>query len=490
MADALASTHPTSAASHAQPLADSRQNFRTRLRATDRRPVAPAILGGCGQGRGVHRRGRARAARQQRRPGDLPGHRAHAPRSPSSTSSSTTWRSADGIMRALRAAADDARALAQGRAPGHRALDPRGSRRRRRLLPEADPTRRARLRRDRADRVPVGPHTPTRSARPRSRSSAWARRWARSRSIRGRCAATTSTTPTSCASTSIRSRAPTSPTRCASPPRRARCSTSSATPASRRPRAAAASTSTSGSSRAGRSPTCATPRSRSAASSSGGCPARSRRKWWKEERGERIFVDYNQNARDRTIASAYSIRPKPGAPVSAPLTWDELAASQPEDFTVATMPARFAERRRPARRDRRRRPLAAAAARPVRARRTRAERHAVSARLSEDARRAEARPAVTRPRSPARLTALRRACGSFFAPRRVTGADGGGTTGPMSPSGASSRSTITGAWSLGPLPLRAWRSTQAARTRPGDRRRRRARGRSASRRSWWNIPAR
>ena len=57
------------------------------------------------------------------------------------------------------------------------------------------------------------------------------------------------------------------------------------------------------------------------------------------------------------------------------------------------------------------------------------------------------------------------ACGSFFAPRFVTGADGGGTTGPMSPSGASSRSTITGAWSLGPLPLRAWRSTQAAFTR-------------------------
>ncbi|HTN25481.1 MAG TPA: non-homologous end-joining DNA ligase [Solirubrobacteraceae bacterium] len=65
--------------------------------------------------------------------------------------------------------------------------------------------------------------------------------------------------------------------------------------------------------------------------------------WWKEERGERIFVDYNQNARDRTIASAYSIRPKPGAPVSAPVTWDELAGVVPEDFTVATMPARFAE---------------------------------------------------------------------------------------------------------------------------------------------------
>src|SRR4051812_30210382 len=64
--------------------------------------------------------------------------------------------------------------------------------------------------------------------------------------------------------------------------------------------------------------------------------------WWKEERGERIFVDYNQNARDRTIASAYSIRPKPGAPVSAPVAWDELPDVAPEDFTVATMPARFA----------------------------------------------------------------------------------------------------------------------------------------------------
>jgi DNA primase len=66
-------------------------------------------------------------------------------------------------------------------------------------------------------------------------------------------------------------------------------------------------------------------------------------KWWKEERGESIFVDYNQNARDRTIASAYSIRPKPGAPVSAPFAWDELEDVKPEHFTVATMPARFAE---------------------------------------------------------------------------------------------------------------------------------------------------
>ncbi len=66
-------------------------------------------------------------------------------------------------------------------------------------------------------------------------------------------------------------------------------------------------------------------------------------KWWKEERGERVFVDYNQNARDRTIASPYSIRAKPGAPVSAPLTWDEVPEVAPEDFTVTTMPTRFAE---------------------------------------------------------------------------------------------------------------------------------------------------
>ncbi|WP_354702521.1 non-homologous end-joining DNA ligase [Paraconexibacter sp. AEG42_29] len=66
-------------------------------------------------------------------------------------------------------------------------------------------------------------------------------------------------------------------------------------------------------------------------------------KWWKEERGEKVFIDYNQNARDRTIASAYSIRPRPGAPVSAPVEWDELPSVQPEHFTVTTMPARFAE---------------------------------------------------------------------------------------------------------------------------------------------------
>jgi hypothetical protein len=65
-------------------------------------------------------------------------------------------------------------------------------------------------------------------------------------------------------------------------------------------------------------------------------------KWWKEER-HGVFLDYNQNAKDRTVASAYSVRPKPDARVSAPVSWDELEACDPADFTLRTMPARFAE---------------------------------------------------------------------------------------------------------------------------------------------------
>jgi DNA ligase D-like protein (predicted polymerase) len=64
-------------------------------------------------------------------------------------------------------------------------------------------------------------------------------------------------------------------------------------------------------------------------------------KWWKEER-HGVFLDYNQNAKDRTTCSAYSVRPLPDARVSAPLTWDEVAACDPADFTVLTMPKRFA----------------------------------------------------------------------------------------------------------------------------------------------------
>jgi len=70
-------------------------------------------------------------------------------------------------------------------------------------------------------------------------------------------------------------------------------------------------------------------------------PALATSKWWKEER-HGVFLDYNQNAKDRTTASAYSVRPLPDARVSAPLHWHEVPTADPADFTVLTMPARFA----------------------------------------------------------------------------------------------------------------------------------------------------
>ncbi|QKW10203.1 DNA polymerase domain-containing protein [Streptomyces sp. NA04227] len=72
-------------------------------------------------------------------------------------------------------------------------------------------------------------------------------------------------------------------------------------------------------------------------------PGRVTTAWWKEERGARIFVDYNQTARDRTIASAYSVRPHPRAQVSAPLRWEEVGQAHPADFDIRSMTARFAE---------------------------------------------------------------------------------------------------------------------------------------------------
>jgi DNA ligase D-like protein (predicted polymerase) len=71
-------------------------------------------------------------------------------------------------------------------------------------------------------------------------------------------------------------------------------------------------------------------------------PALATSKWWKEER-HGVFLDYNQNAKDRTVAGAYSVRPKPDARVSAPLSWDEIETCDPADFTLKTMPGRYAE---------------------------------------------------------------------------------------------------------------------------------------------------
>ena len=69
-------------------------------------------------------------------------------------------------------------------------------------------------------------------------------------------------------------------------------------------------------------------------------PGRATARWWKEERVG-VFVDYNQNAKDRTVASAYSVRPLPDARVSAPLQWDEVPDCEPADYTLRTMPARW-----------------------------------------------------------------------------------------------------------------------------------------------------
>ena len=70
-------------------------------------------------------------------------------------------------------------------------------------------------------------------------------------------------------------------------------------------------------------------------------PALATSKWWKEER-HGVFIDFNQNAKDRTVASAYSVRPQPDARVSAPVTWEEIDECNPADFTMATVPARLA----------------------------------------------------------------------------------------------------------------------------------------------------
>src|ERR1700694_3757027 len=71
-------------------------------------------------------------------------------------------------------------------------------------------------------------------------------------------------------------------------------------------------------------------------------PAPATGKWWEEER-HGVFIDYNQNAKDRTVASAYSVRPTADARASAPLRWDEVADCDPADFTLRTLPARFAK---------------------------------------------------------------------------------------------------------------------------------------------------
>ena len=328
--------------------------------------------------------------------------------------------------------------------------------------------------------------TPTRSAPPRWPSSAGRPRWARSRSIPGRFATTTSTIRTSCASTWTRSRARTSPTPCASPPRRATLldelgyagfpKTSGGRGIHIYVRIEPRWTFTD----VRHAAIALRARARAAAAGPGDdevVEGGARRAHLRRLQPERARPHDRLGLQRAAEAGRAGLRA--GDLGRAPRRRARGLHGRDD--------ARALRRgRRSPRRDRRRRPLAPAAAGHVRARRggatcptrptirrCRASRSAFSPRATATARGAEA---------PAPAAASSRRAGS-------TGADGGGTTGPMSPSGASSRSTITGAWSLGPLPLRAWRSTQAAWTRS-------ATGALASTRSiriprsWWNIPAR
>ena len=119
-------------------------------------------------------------------------------------------------------------------------------------------------------------------------------------------------------------------------------SASSARPGGRRPRAATACTSTSGSSRSGGLPRCAWLRTPSPARSNAVRRTRSRLPGGAGRDPAMLFVDYNQNARDHTIASAYSVRGVPEATVSTPISWDEIDDVDPREFTIATVPDRFA----------------------------------------------------------------------------------------------------------------------------------------------------
>ena len=177
---------------------------------------------------------------------------------------------------------------------------------------------------------------------------------AASTSTRTPCAPKTWTTRTSCASTSTRCPASSGRRSSMSHSSRGRCSPTTGSSAGRRRADPEASTS---SSRIAPERDFAAVRLAAetvAREVENRAPGLATARWWKEERGESVFVDFNQNAKDRTVASAYSIRPLPDARVSTPLGWDELRLRRPEEFTVPTVLDAYAEHRRSARRDRRR----------------------------------------------------------------------------------------------------------------------------------------
>ena len=145
----------------------------------------------------------------------------------------------------------------------------------------------------------------------------------------------------SCGSISTRSPAPSS-RRCARPlPSSKASSTRSASPDSRRRRATAAFTCTCGSSRGGTRTRCGPRPWPLARELERRRPDLLTAQWWKEDRGERIFVDFNQNAPHKTVFGAWCVRARPGAQVSTPLRWDEIDAIHPDELTIASLPARI-----------------------------------------------------------------------------------------------------------------------------------------------------
>ncbi len=121
-------------------------------------------------------------------------------------------------------------------------------------------------------------------------------------------------------------------------------------------------------------------------------------KWWKEERGERVFIDFNQNAPHKNMFGAWGARPRVGAQVSTPFGWDELDSIDPDAMTIDTVPERLDRARRSVGDDGRRAVLDHAARRALRRRsRRRHPRLPVAARLPEDAERSPAGPAQPRP---------------------------------------------------------------------------------------------
>ena len=197
--------------------------------------------------------------------------------------------------------------------------------------------------------------------------------------------------------------------------------------------------------------------------------------WWKEERGTRVFVDFNQNAPHKTIFGAWSVRARPGAQVSTPFAWDELDAIHPDDLTIANVPARVAAGGDPWAAMTDEPAVAGAAARPARARPgRRPARRPVAARLPQDARRAApGRPQpsqegdrMTRRTTGGGPTVRRVVAGAAIVVGLVAGGCGDGDSSTATSTTTAAPATTSATVTSTPAPTVATSSTVPAGTRP------------------------